>query len=806
MVERYKVDYNDSTPFDGSKLQDLQTIGKAIRHKIYGQDVREPIAQLPDAIIKALQDGTNLGLTGALAELVAARGSFETLGIHETAQDNTIQTAEASAINANQKSSDAIDMIKKIASGAPRGTFANLAALKAKYPSGAEGIYITKDNNHWHYYLSGWTDGGTWQPGEVADGTVKFNALDAQAKIYLSSQFNYQKSALQNGFFSYLPFIFEVGGIETASGNDMDTDTQSARSGLISGDSKDWTFFNSAPSVYKYKLFSYNKNGTFNKQEFGWRPNATSTFTSDKNFNYRVSVHTIDNSNISLTGASDSIHVASLVDKAPYDPMNLWGNFDYMINIGGGGKPSFEKTETNYQIKITLPNYNLFFFDNLQTGFRQKSPDDCKGKPFTLDDNQVLVWDLDNNVLDVIAVNQVRPSHNVLLASNIRGQINNGYFAQFWRDSNLNVNLKQFNQYTTTKGYSKSAVEKYRKLNDDYSAKAQGITFIGDDLLIANSSKGDHSNSSTMYLVDQDFNQLKRIVHNIGHFNTIDYNEKYDTLITGNASDDLEKPKIYLIKDFSKIADGATIDYQDDNVVEIDLFNDATQAFEANIGVCFGETDYFAYASIADPASYNSIGKMGNIGFAKIMLGIGNNDLSKSSNGWGTFASGQTGYNGTVKVIETYSGENLGVNQDMTYFYGHLWGTFNRYNSQFYKISLNSGGTYTLEDSWLLPNYDETTGDLIQKEAEGAAIWKGTYYLVSYMGAITAVPIQGKQIGTGKVDQKVEFDFKLEQTPHVSITSTSATTDLYIDSIDKTGFTIKSASNNTGTFNWESNI
>ncbi|WP_010010804.1 hypothetical protein [Loigolactobacillus coryniformis] len=55
-IERDTVEYNDPTPFDNSKLQSIDDIIKAIRHKMYGKDVREPIAQLGEALIKLLQE------------------------------------------------------------------------------------------------------------------------------------------------------------------------------------------------------------------------------------------------------------------------------------------------------------------------------------------------------------------------------------------------------------------------------------------------------------------------------------------------------------------------------------------------------------------------------------------------------------------------------------------------------------------------------------------------------------------------------------------------------------------------------
>jgi Glycerophosphoryl diester phosphodiesterase len=182
MIERNKYKANDTTPFDESKLQDLQTIKHTLLHAKYGKDVRPGIAQLPDALIKTLQDSTDLGQLGALAELVEARGGFETLGLHETAQDNGIQNAKASAVNASQKGDNAINLARAAASGSPKGVFSNVDELKNKYPNGASGIYVTRNNGHWWFYNLSWQDGGVYQSPSIDNDSITPLMLTEQAK------------------------------------------------------------------------------------------------------------------------------------------------------------------------------------------------------------------------------------------------------------------------------------------------------------------------------------------------------------------------------------------------------------------------------------------------------------------------------------------------------------------------------------------------------------------------------------------------------------------------------------------------
>lgn len=179
MVDRAKVDYRDATPFDQSKLQDLQTIKDAILHKQVGEDVRAPLAQLPDALVKLFQeDGTDKN-----AEIKEARGNFETLGLYETAQDSQIDKNATTAEKAQEQSINAVSIAQAAASGSPKETFADKSALEKKYPNGATGIYVTQDNGHWWYFSGVWQDGGSFQAAGIADKTVTSEKLSNEVKI-----------------------------------------------------------------------------------------------------------------------------------------------------------------------------------------------------------------------------------------------------------------------------------------------------------------------------------------------------------------------------------------------------------------------------------------------------------------------------------------------------------------------------------------------------------------------------------------------------------------------------------------------
>lgn len=110
------VNYRDNTPFEG----DNHTVGElaeAIRTKMYGVDVREPIAQAVEKM-ENWTKGNNIG--------------------------NIIAT--------------------------PTKVFANLSALQTAYPNGADGVMVTADNGHKYFWSNNqWTDGGVYQSSQALD-------------------------------------------------------------------------------------------------------------------------------------------------------------------------------------------------------------------------------------------------------------------------------------------------------------------------------------------------------------------------------------------------------------------------------------------------------------------------------------------------------------------------------------------------------------------------------------------------------------------------------------------------------------
>lgn len=170
-IKRDTVDYRDPTPFDNSKLQSLSEISQALRHKTYGADTREAMAQQGEALAKLMQEtGGNQS-----AEVAAARGGHETLSIREDAQDNAVAVTNAKL--ANKADKDYINKYLSQVSYSPE-TVASLAELNAKYPNGKPGLFVAADNGHKYLWQDNkWVDKGIYQAAGIADKSIDWNKL-----------------------------------------------------------------------------------------------------------------------------------------------------------------------------------------------------------------------------------------------------------------------------------------------------------------------------------------------------------------------------------------------------------------------------------------------------------------------------------------------------------------------------------------------------------------------------------------------------------------------------------------------------
>ena len=318
---------------------------------------------------------------------------------------------------------------------------------------------------------------------------------------------------------------------------------------------------------------------------------------------------------------------------------------------------------------------------------------------------------------------------------------------------------------------------------------------------------GQHLIIVVIHQYDSDFNYIGKFTHNLGHMNTADYQRETDCLITGSYCDDTTiPPEIYIIKGISGLVPttaGTPLNYSDANVMTIPL-RTATKSLDTySCAVIFGERKDICYLFDGNKTGFSKI--------YKVLLGMGSNDLSDKTtdqtdlNSWGAYISGKSDneYNGTAKILRVYKGTLLGVNQDAFYHNGFIYSTLSRDYCIMIKIQLMSNGYYKIVDSWEIPNYQSDGTILNANEGNGACLYKGMYYLSSYMNKLVKVPLYNKQGGHGTTGVAITFEFPLISKPYINITPTSNVTDLYISVVDNNGFTVSSASGGIGTFDWE---
>lgn len=310
-------------------------------------------------------------------------------------------------------------------------TFVDLNALQAKYPSGANGLYITADTGHKYIWNgSEWKDCGAYQAEGLADGSVTIDKLNNNAFTYVSSDnIAFNRTAMSNGFNNYEKLKFEVGTISGADGSDVDT-INTVRTALGAMNYQGIAIFNFNSSKYQWKLAQYDASKKFVKFLTDWNIGQNKRIDFESGQYYRLLVATIDSSKIDVNDVLLNVKVASLNNKMTYNLGDLTRNFDHMITIGGGLEPEIS-VDTDQNIKITMPTTPLTMFDGLGSNVAV-SPVTYNGVTYTLTHGDVLVWNLQKNTINVQKISDNRDKLNVILADNIYGQINNGFFSQFY--------------------------------------------------------------------------------------------------------------------------------------------------------------------------------------------------------------------------------------------------------------------------------------------------------------------------------------------------------------------------------------
>lgn len=549
-----------------------------------------------------------------------------------------------------------------------------------------------------------------------------------------------------------------------------------------------------AGTRYAYKIVEYQSDNSYSKVFTDFTTNSNSVINLNSGFKYRLVIKTTDGSTIDTSDVKANVKVVNNAKKNDYE---LGALQPYMqerqLVIAGNFRPYFYRT-SDIDIAVVFPQRPLYYYFGNGTKYIQL-PATFNNQVFNLPSDSVLIWDLNSNSIVVQKIYAPRNFNSVVLANNLYGNITNGYFEKYWSGQTQNV-----------RGYKQNFQDILSKKDvtgvDNFTA--QGMVQVGHELWVGNQSTDDHSTDTIgqIFRLDSGLNKVGRFVHNLGHLNSLDYNDETDSLLTSNTSDNTTLlSEIIIVQNVNSLnlpESWPLIDYNQNYVVKIPL-----GVNNIGGGPIFGENKNIVYFMCGQ--------YYGTYKIQKYWLGTGSNDLSTS--GIGTFIAGKgdNEYNGTAKLLGEFYGPTMDVGQDATYFNGNIYGTFGRNTGKIYKIELNQAtstevqGTYALKEAWVLPNYNSNEAN-VSSEAEGTVIWNNQYLRTWFQNKIVDIPLLNQQFGTGSVGNKVYYDFKSGTEKNITITPTSDVTDIYVSSKEVDGFVVTSKSGGVGTFDWSCNL
>ncbi len=256
--------YKDPTPispsqidYDKSKIDpQVANYTKQVREKMYGEDTREAMARAEEIssvvsteakeisvetkgrqdILEQQFDDQIANMTledPSSAEIVAAQTNrktgenWQTIG-NRLDEENNRLTTQLATLERQKADQDYVDLqfatkvsninfdayktylesrINALTDGFKEEAFPTLNDLRTKYPNGAAGLYVVREDNYWYFWMegSGWTAGGKVVDAGVADysispSKIQLNSLNIEqfSKPFLtimhkeSVQINYQ--------------------------------------------------------------------------------------------------------------------------------------------------------------------------------------------------------------------------------------------------------------------------------------------------------------------------------------------------------------------------------------------------------------------------------------------------------------------------------------------------------------------------------------------------------------------------------------------------------------------------------------
>lgn len=148
-------EYRDETSMTGDYISnDIKTIAEAIRHKKYGVDTRDAMAQ-------SLEKMGQLAMQSVTDPNSVAKQAYE-IGNKAYEIGN-----KAYDIANNELSRRLAQMDNGV------HAYPNADVIKQTYPNGKDGIFVAVDTGHqWYWVNNDWVDGGVYQSKGISDNSV----------------------------------------------------------------------------------------------------------------------------------------------------------------------------------------------------------------------------------------------------------------------------------------------------------------------------------------------------------------------------------------------------------------------------------------------------------------------------------------------------------------------------------------------------------------------------------------------------------------------------------------------------------
>ncbi len=267
----------------------------------------------------------------------------------------------------------------------------------------------------------------------------------------------------------------------------------------------------------------------------------------------------------------------------------------------------------------------------------------------------------------------------------------------------------------------------------------QGLTIVGNTILHFKASKDDHSSYADILRWDLNYHPLPPMRHNLGHAATVDYNREADVLAVGNGTwRTTIRPRLDLVSHFlRKVNSGAEITIDGQDVISIPLATDKKEIGGSGLICTWGGNPRIIYLLTGQNAPRKIF---------RCMLGVGSADFSDHSEkqddetSWGTLIKGKSDheYNGTLKVLDAYTGEETGVYQGCCYRNGYIYLCTGYKEPHLLKIQLNADHTYSIVRK-LTPVTYHPDGSIISCEPEGLCFKDKDTMIVGSTGGITGL-------------------------------------------------------------------